>query len=69
VKHVRCFCGGYCGEDDSLDADENLPSQGYLDAAYFFTGFFVASGLLLPLVLGHTKVVSIQFNLKIYICA
>eukprot|EP00008_Paramoeba_atlantica_P003056 CAMPEP_0201488962 /NCGR_PEP_ID=MMETSP0151_2-20130828/20763_1 /ASSEMBLY_ACC=CAM_ASM_000257 /TAXON_ID=200890 /ORGANISM="Paramoeba atlantica, Strain 621/1 / CCAP 1560/9" /LENGTH=147 /DNA_ID=CAMNT_0047874411 /DNA_START=118 /DNA_END=561 /DNA_ORIENTATION=+ len=56
ARHIRCVCGGYCGEDDG---DERIVSQGVLDAAHFTTGFLVASGLLLPLVLAHTRVIGV----------
>mmetsp|Transcript_11066 Transcript_11066/g.31038 ORF Transcript_11066/g.31038 Transcript_11066/m.31038 type:complete len:162 (-) Transcript_11066:309-794(-) len=62
MRHIRCICGGYCEaeEDGFTDGDEELPPirEGLMDAAYFLTGALVASGLLLPLVLGHTHVIS-----------
>ena len=54
VRHVRCVCGGFCGDEEY---EEEEVSQGIYDAAHFITGSLVASGLLLPLVLAHTQVV------------
>ena len=54
VRHVRCVCGGFCGDEEY---EEEEVSLGIYDAAYFVTGSLVASGLLLPLVLAHTQVV------------